>query len=155
VTKRKTILSVAGVIAGLAMAPHTVKATWPANPLAIRTISSQWCTSATAGSVHSYTCPFVSDYADYWGGVSGGVYADFEQTHYSGWVSGSACRQSWTGTAAACGVPSSSTVSGYIDMWISGFDTITGTPSMYDYFYVSLQSWSDAIDFVWGVGYTG
>ena len=153
-TKRKAILSVAGVIVGLMLAPRTVDATWPTTFPSLRTISSQMCTGAL-GQYASVTCPFPSDSADYWGGACNGLYADFQQTHNSGWVAGSACRQSWTGSAVACGTPSTSTQSGPVDMFIEGFETITGGASVYDYFYVSLQSWADSINLIWGTGYTG
>jgi hypothetical protein len=109
------------------------KAAWPAN--GVRTVG--FCNTVNAAIVD---CPFLSDADSFWGGNNTQIFVDYYQYPPSspGVVTSSACRQSWTGTAVACGTAASTTTYGNQDVRLGGFQTIPGPYTWFDYFYVQL-----------------
>jgi hypothetical protein len=137
--------------AGLVIVSSDVNAAWPAG--AQRTISAQMCTSLNPG----YLCPFISDSKDYFGGDVVTVSADYDEVHVSGGaIYVYACRQSWTGGAATCGTPWATQTPGNWDLEMSGFNSLSGVSSPYDYFYVRIApSGGEVISAFQGVAFAG
>jgi hypothetical protein len=159
-TKRTTILAGIGVAFGLWTGVLSADAAWPSGEW--RTLPGPSCTPFTVlvDSSDSY-CPFVSDYisdADsFYAGNNGLVYVDFHVFSTRGSGNGTqaeACRQSYTGSAVACGADSSESdgTVGIKHLAIAGFDTIAGTANTSDYFYVHILTTED-VDQVYGVAY--
>ena len=82
-----------------------------------------------------FYCPFVSDSTAFFGGDSVGAYVDYNQDHVDGYVTASACRQSFTGSAYVCAPGNSTYETGELDVAISGFAN-AGAASVFDYFFV-------------------
>ncbi len=138
---------------------NSANAGWPSGQ--DRTIAGQGCTPFTI-RVDPYDtitslCPYVSDYspnADSYYALSNSIaYADY---HVSSAGSGratyvSACRQSWTGSAASCGSSGNTSGTGFKDLGVNGFSYISGSTST-DYYYVEIDT-TETIDEILGVYY--
>jgi hypothetical protein len=107
-------------------------------------------------------CAFVSDWnpdADsMWGGVDAYAYVDFHvSASGSGkWTSISACRQSWSGGAFACGggAMESDGTPGIKNLGGFGFSSIPGTANENDYFFMEITT-TETIDQIYGTAYGG
>lgn len=122
-------------------------AAWPSG--GVRVTSGKACRASGA----TFYCPFVSDYDTYYGASNSYIYVDYNvSAHTSGSVINSACRQSWTGASAACGSTSTTSTTGYQDVGVAGFSTISGSPDVYDSFYVQMIA-TDTVSIIYGVSF--
>ena len=150
-TKTSTLFGT-GLLFGVLLSALSAAATWPTG--GVRTMPGQTCVYGIKVDTQPIWCPFISDSDTYYGGSNGTIYLDY---HVSASGAGevtyaAACRQSYTGSTLACGTASSTTGTGAHDLDVFGFDTISGTPTIYDYFYVSIST-SETVDVVYGAGY--
>jgi hypothetical protein len=87
----------------------------------------------------SYFCPYPSMQPTYAAMSVSGTFVDFNQT--SGTLSAKACDQSWSGATLHCNTPTTSSITGFNDMFINGFSLIpSATGSIFDYYYVQITS---------------
>jgi len=122
-------------------------AAWPSG--GVRVTSGTACVK----SGNTFLCPFVSDYDTYFGGSNSAIYVDYNvSAHTSGSVINSGCRQSWTGTSVACGATTTTSSTGYQDVEVDGFSTISGSAAAYDSFYVQMVA-TDTVSIIYGVSF--
>jgi hypothetical protein len=124
--------AIKGILILLGIGFQTAHAALPA----ARSMHGVGCTLVPVGGTHLVKCPFVSDPDPYFAALSDGLYADFIWDTTGGMVDTSACRQSFTGGAIACGTPTVSSGGGIVDASVSGFGSIAGSPDGFDYFFV-------------------
>ena len=151
-TKRSPVLIAIGMSLGMWLGAGKVGAAWPTG--SIRTLPGQTCVWGFSLGAQPIFCPFVSSSDTYYAGNNSTIYVDY---HVSASGTGKqtqayACRQSYTGSAFACGSTSTAVGTGPHDLYVSGFANIGGTTTIYDYFYVTIST-TETIDAVWGVGY--
>jgi hypothetical protein len=148
VAAMKAKLVLAGAVVGLlGLSGAQAQAAWPSGGL--RVISGKDCTDwfNFIDDLRKY-CPFVSDSDSYYGAENTGIYVDYSG---SGTAS-SACRQSWTGSAVACAADGWSSGTGNQDVFIEGYAYAAGTPSVYDSYYVEMQTFG-SVDEIWGLSH--
>ena len=154
---KASVVAGCGLLLALTLGSGRAMALWPTG--AVRTLPGNVCKWGFKIDPHDAQmifCPFVSDSDADYGGYNGTIYVDYHVSSSGVNTStlGYACRQSYTGSAVACGVSSTTIGTGAHDLDVLGFSYIGGSTTIYDYFYLTLSS-TETIDSVYGAGYQG